>query len=319
MYSLTQAPHEFYLPVKSGKPEGYGGRLPGFAWGNNVHDVQAEDVQKLEFDCILFQSKRNYLQDQYEILSPAQQQLPRLYLEHDPPREHPTDTTHIVNDPEMLLVHVTHFNRLMWNSGDTPTRVIDHGVNIPEGIEYSGDIPKGIVVVNGLRSRGRRLGLDVFEAVRQQVPLDLVGMDSQSLGGLGNIPHAELPALTARYRFFFHPIRYTSLGLAVCEAMMLGLPIIGLATTELPTVIENGVSGYIHTDLQYLIQQMQRLITNPALAHQLGAGAKQQAEQRFNIDRFIHDWNSVFEEAIARPHARPDSISLAPSAVPLSH
>jgi NAD(P)-dependent dehydrogenase (short-subunit alcohol dehydrogenase family) len=28
------------------------------------------------------------------------------------------------------------------------------------------------------------------------------------------------------------PVRYTSLGLAVCEAMMLGLPIIGLATTE---------------------------------------------------------------------------------------
>jgi len=30
LYYLTQAGHEFYLPVKPGRPEGYGGRLGGF-------------------------------------------------------------------------------------------------------------------------------------------------------------------------------------------------------------------------------------------------------------------------------------------------
>jgi len=299
LHTLTQSPHEFYLPVKPGKPEGYGGRLPGFAWGDNVHDVPAAAVRELELDCVLFQSQRNYLQDQYEILSPAQRQLPRLYLEHDPPREHPTDTRHVVNDPAVLLVHVTAFNDLMWDSGDTPTRVIEHGVIPTDGIHYTGELPKGIVVVNGLRSRERRLGLDIFEQVRQQVPLDLVGMDSQALGGLGEVPHSDLPALLSRYRFFFHPVRYTSLGLAVCEAMSLGLPIVGLATTELPTVVENGVSGYVHTELQVLLQQMQDLIANPALAQRLSLGAKQQAERRFNLNRFIRDWNAVFAEVVA--------------------
>ena len=50
------------------------------------------------------QSRRNYLEDQYDILSEQQRSLPRIYLEHDPPRENPTDTKHIVDDPEMLLV-----------------------------------------------------------------------------------------------------------------------------------------------------------------------------------------------------------------------
>ena len=305
LYYLTQVPHQFYLPIKPGKPEGYGGKLPGFPWGENVHEVDANEVQNLEFDCILFQSRRNYLQDQYDILTPEQRQLPRLFLEHDPPREHPTDTQHVVDDPEVLLVHVTAFNQLMWDSSKTPTRVIDHGVIVPADVQYTGKIPKGIVVVNGLRSRGRRLGLDIFEAVRQEIPLDLVGMGSEALGGLGEVSHDELPAFMARYRFFFHPIRYTSLGLALCEAMTLGLPIIGLATTELATVIENGTSGYIDTHLPKLIEHMQTLLDDPRHARRLSEGAKWKAQERFNITRFIRDWEDVFAEAITRQRSQP--------------
>jgi glycosyltransferase involved in cell wall biosynthesis len=300
LYYLTQAPHQFYLPIKPGRPEGYGGRLGGFVWGDNVHEIPAEDVRHQEFDCVLFQSRRNYLHDQYELLTEAQRQLPRLYLEHDPPREHPTDTQHIVDDPDLLLVHVTHFNNLMWDSGRTPTCVVEHGVMVPESACYTGEIPKGLVVVNGLRSRGRRLGADIFQQVRQSVPLDLVGMDAESLGGLGEVPHASLAAFQGHYRFFFHPIRYTSLGLAVCEAMMVGLPIVGLATTELATVIENDVSGYVDTDINRLIERMQELIANPEKARRLGLGAKEQARSRFSIERFVQDWNQVFETVVSR-------------------
>jgi glycosyltransferase involved in cell wall biosynthesis len=301
LYYLTQAPHEFYLPVKPGKPEGYGGRLEGFAWGENVHDISVEKIQQQEFDCILFQSQRNYLHDQYEILSESQRQLPRIYLEHDPPREHPTDTRHVVNDPNVLLVHVTHFNNLMWDSGCTPTCVVEHGVMVPETVQYVGDIPRGLVVANGLEKRGRRLGADIFTQVRQTIPLDLVGMGAESLGGLGEVHHSLLPSFESHYRFFFHPVRYTSLGLAVCEAMMVGLPIIGLATTELATVIENSVSGYIDTDINHLIKRMQELIDNPEKARYLGENARQQARSRFGIERFVRDWNAVFERVVT-PH-----------------
>ena len=97
------------------------------------------------------------------------------------------------------------------------------------------------MIVNNLAGRGRRLGLDVFERVRRHVPLDLVGMGSEQVGGLGEISHPDLPAFSARYRFVFNPIRYTSLGLAICESLMLGIPVIGMATTEMATAIRNGV------------------------------------------------------------------------------
>ncbi len=296
LFYLSQVPHEFYLPVKEGRPEGYGGRLAGFPWPENVHDIPAEAVQHQAFDCILFQSHKNYLEDQHEILSPAQRRLPRIFLEHNPPREHPVYTRHPVDDPAMLLVHVTHFNDLMWDNGRTPTRVIEHGVMVPEEVRYSGELARGIVVVNDLERRDRLAGADIFACVREQVPLDLVGMKAEALGGMGEVAHDRLHALMARYRFFFNPIRYTSLGLAVCEAMMVGLPIVGLATTEMVTAVEDDVTGYISTDTGRLIACMQSLLADRQKARHMGAAARRQAGERFHMGRFVHDWDCVLRE-----------------------
>jgi glycosyltransferase involved in cell wall biosynthesis len=202
----------------------------------------------------------------------------------------------VVDDPDMLIVHVTHFNKLMWDNNRTPARVIDHGVLVKE-IPYSGELERGIVVINNIEKRGRRLGLDVFLEARKHIPLDLVGMGAEQLG-LGEVKHTNLPKLVSRYRFFFNPIRYTSLGLSVCEAMTLGVPVIGLATTEMAVTINNGVSGFVHTDLSYLIEKMQLLIRDRTLAMKLGEEGQKYARERFNINRFARGWEQVFSEVI---------------------
>jgi hypothetical protein len=299
---LSQARVEFYLPVAPGRP-GHSGRGTSFPFPDRVREVPVEQLSELEFDCILFQSRQNYLVDQHEILTRAQRSLPRIYLEHDPPQEHPTNTRHPVDDPDTLLVHVTPFNALMWDSGRTPTRVIEHGVFVPDDVRYSGELDRGIVVVNHLKRRGRRLGADIFERIRNEVPLDLVGMDAESLGGLGEVAPSELARFASRYRFFFNPIRYTSLGLAVIEAMMIGLPVVGLATTELVTVIENGISGFIATDPGRLIEPMRSLLTDRRAASHLGEQARRAALERFSIRRFAHDWEDAFRSVTERPLA----------------
>ena len=299
LYYLTQTPCIFYLPKKNSTEEGYGGRTPGFPWGDNVIDVPAEKVKNLDFDCILFQSKKNYLEDQYLDLSEKQRSLPKIYLEHDPPRDVPTDTKHAVDDAEMLLVHVTHFNNLMWNNNNTPSKVIDHGVMVDDNVQYTGELNKGIVVINGIVKRGRRLGYDVFQKVRQKIPLDIVGMFSEDAGGLGEINNRELSSFIAKYRFFFNPIRYTSLGLSVCEAMMTGVPVVGLATTEMAVTIKNDFSGYVHTDVNFLIEKMQMLLNDRDKALELGRGAQQTANERFNIERFKKDWIDTFASVVS--------------------
>jgi glycosyltransferase involved in cell wall biosynthesis len=295
LYYLTQAPHDFYVLSKPGRPPGYGGRCGHLPWGDNVHDLPVSEAKKRPLDLILFQDDAQYLEDQYRFLSPAQQRLPRIYLEHDPPREHPVDTRHIVSDENVVVVHCTAFNRLMWDNGRVPTRIVEHGVVAPNAA-YSGELERGLVVINNIARRGRRLGYDIFQEARTAVPLDLVGMGAEEAGGLGEVQHAELSAFAARYRFFFNPIRYTSLGLAVIEAMMTGMPIVALATTEMVTVIRNGANGLIDTDVQRLVAGMRALLADPVEARRMGEEARRAARARFGIERFVADWNRAFYE-----------------------
>lgn len=292
--TLARIDADWYLPVKPDRPEGYGGRGPTFDLPEYMREVPAEQVCDLDLDLIIYQTPKNYFEDQFEILSAEQRRLPKIYLEHNTPRPNAVDTRHPIDDPNVLLVHVTHYNRLMWDNGQTPAIVIEHSVAIDPSIRYSGTIERGITVVNGMQKRPRIAGYDIFLQAQRMVDLDAAGMETEQFGGLGDVPYRELHRRIAEYRFLFSPIRYTSLPLAVIEAMTIGMPVVALATTELPTVIESGISGYISCDVSKLIEAMHFLLANRTEARRLGDNARAIASERFGLERFIRDWNAAF-------------------------
>jgi hypothetical protein len=295
LYYLSHAPHEFYVLSKPDRPPGYGGRHGNLPWGPNVHDCPVATVREQSFDCVLYQSLPHYQRDRFDVLGEAQRRLPSLYLEHDPPLAHPTNTVHPATDAA-LIVHVTHYNALMWDCGRMPTRVVEHGVRVPDGVRWTGETARGVAVINHLQRRGRRLGADVFERWRREVPLDLYGMEAGASGGLEELPYAKLLPAISRYRFFAHPVRYTSLALAICEAMMIGLPVIGLATTELPRIIAESAGGYVDSELPRLIAMSTELLRDHGRAAELSRNARAYARERFAIERFAADWDAVFRE-----------------------
>ncbi|MGX5820330.1 glycosyltransferase [Chitinophaga lutea] len=298
LYYLSQGDFDIFIPVNRARSQGYYGRGQTFPFGSNVHEIDAAKVKDHSFDVILFQTERNYAIDQYEVLSPAQRQLPCIYLEHNTPSGTPANTRHIVDDPDVQLVHVTYYNRLMWDNNRTPAVVIEHGVTEPDA-PYTGELARGLVIINHLPDRGRTLGWDIFRELRAHLPLDLIGMGN-GRDGLGEVLHPNLPAFRGRYRFIFHPVRHTSLGLAVCESMMQGIPIVGLATTELVTVIQNGRNGYIHTDIDYLAEKMRLLLQDPAHAAAIGDAGRQTARERFGIRQFNYRWEQLLQQLLQR-------------------
>jgi glycosyltransferase involved in cell wall biosynthesis len=286
------------------------GELSGYP--PNVIGVPPDRLEALDADVVLYQTLDHW-NDRGRLLPERLHRAPSAYLEHDPPRQHPTDTRHPAADSGIgVVVHVTHYNALMWDTGASPTTVIEHGVPDP-GIGYDGSLARGIVVINDLATRGRRLGRDVFEDLRTHVPLDLVGMKSELLGGLGEVKLPELPRFLARYRFCFSPIRYTSLGLGILEAMAVGLPVVGLATTELPSVIRDGENGYVSNDRATVIERMRELLADRELARRIGGAGQETVRARFGLDRFGREWAELFR-ALARSAqpADPSSVDAHP-------
>jgi hypothetical protein len=302
LYYLTQAPHHFYLPSKPDRKGDYIGRWGHIPWGENVHDVPVDEVKDLDLDVIIFQLPHQYTNEQYLILSDEQRRLPKIYLQHDPPDAHPTESKHLVDDPNVLVVHVTPYNQLMWDSGRSPTCVIEHGVVVPKNIQYTGELRKGLAVINHLKQRGRKLGRDIYENVVNRLPVNLVGMAAEEMpGGIKEVKHKELFAFESHFRFFFNPIRYSSMPLALCEAMMIGMPVVAVATTEISMAIHNGINGYVDTRVDVLIKHMEELLNDYEQARTLGKNARIYAMERFGIQRFIRDWNNALSYCIVSP------------------
>jgi glycosyltransferase involved in cell wall biosynthesis len=93
---------------------------------------------------------------------------------------------------------------------------------------------------------------------------------------------------------------------------MIGLPIVALATTEMSTVVENGVSGWIDTNVASLVDRMRDLLADPAEARRLGQGAQRTARERFSIERFVRDWDQAFADVTGGAR-RPVGVGAASS------
>jgi len=295
--ALAALDHDLYLPTLSTPEEGYGGRGANSTLPGRVREVPAEQVRDIELDLIIYQTPRNFFEDGPAILSEAQRCLPQVYIEHNTPKPDAVNLQHPLTDPAVLLVHVTHFNRLMWDNHGLTNVVVEHSVAIDPRVHYSGELARGITVLNLPQRRPRIAGYDLFLAAREQVPLDIAGIGTEEFGGLGDIPYVRLHRRIAPYRFLYSPMRWTSLPLAVIEALTIGMPVVALATTELPTVIENGVTGFLSNEPDELVARMRELLGDPALARRLGENARGLAETRFGLHRFRRDWDAAFARA----------------------
>jgi glycosyltransferase involved in cell wall biosynthesis len=182
--------------------------------------------------------------------------------------------------------------------------VIEHGVVDP-GHRYTGELESAAVVVNEPVRRGRITGTDLLPEFARATPLDVfgIGVDRLDLGPhvrpVGDLPQHRMHAEMARRRAYVHPLRWTSLGLSLIEAMHLGMPVVALATTEAAEAVPPG-TGYCSTNVDRLVRDLRELMGEPGLARELGAEARAHALHRYGLDRFLRDWDEVLGEVIDR-------------------
>jgi hypothetical protein len=294
MTALVQGPHEYLLPLTAaGDPNG-GGRC-GYPWPQAAREVPVEALADEEIDVVVLQRPH-----EPELLEAwtghrAGRDVPAIWLEHNAPQGRIAEMRHpAIDHPGTLLVHVTHFNDVLWDAGETPTRVIEHGIVDP-GYRYTGCLGRAAVVVNEARRRGRVTGTDLLGRFAAAAPIDLFGIDAEALGGVGDIPYEDLHDHLAQRRVYLHPIRWTSLGLSLLEAMHVGMPVVALATTEVGEAVPPE-AGVISTDVDRLVDALRSFVADPDEARDRGVAARRAVLARYGLQRFLADWNRVIAE-----------------------
>jgi Glycosyl transferases group 1 len=297
--AFIQGEHDYVVPVVPDRgPDGLG-IATTYAWPEGVRELAPEALRDEPFDVVVLQRPHEleHLCEDWLGRRPGRD-VPAVYVEHNAPQGRIMDMRHPAADrPELTLVHVTHFNALFWDAGSTPTRVVEHGIVDP-GPRYTGELPHAVAVINEARRRARVTGTDLLERFAEAAPVDLFGMDATALGG-EELPQEALHDEMARRRLYLHPIRWTSLGLSLLEAMHLGMPVVALGTTEVHEAVPPE-AGVVSTKLDVLAGAMRRLIADPEEARARGEAARAAVLERYGLERFLADWDEVLEEVTAR-------------------
>jgi glycosyltransferase involved in cell wall biosynthesis len=303
--AFVQGPHTYVVPVTPDRgPDGLG-RARTFDWPDSVVELPPERLRAADFDVVILQRPHEAALAERWLGRRPGRDVPAVYLEHNAPHGDVPDTRHPAADlPGLTVCHVTHFNRLMWDNGGAPATVIEHGIVDP-GPLWTGELPHAAVVVNEPVRRGRTTGIDLLPAFAAAAPLDVFGMGTDGLAEHLGVPpgrcrshelvQRDLHTAMARRRVYVHPVRWTSLGLSLLEAMHLGMPVVALATTEVTEAVPEG-AGVVSNRLDVLTDAVRDLVADPPQARAAGEQARVAALARYGLSRFLDDWERLLKE-----------------------
>ena len=304
---FVQGPHDYVVPVLPDRGSDGVGRARSWEWPARVRELPPAELRDEPFDVVVLQRPHELDLVREWTGRRAGRDLPAVYLEHNVPGGRvPFDRHPLADQGRIPVVHVTHFNALMWDTGSAPSLVVEHGVGDP-GRRYTGELERAAVVVNEPVRRGRAVGADVVLRVAGAAPVDVFGIDAHALRngrsptGLRTVEGLDqhrLHTQMARRRVYLHPNRWTSLGLSLIEAMMLGMPIVAVASTEVPLTVPPD-AGTVSTRPDEIVDAVRVLCSDAELARRAGARAREHALRRFGLERFLRDWDDVLARAVA--------------------
>jgi glycosyltransferase involved in cell wall biosynthesis len=293
--ALVQGPHRYFVPVLPDRSGDGIGRAQTWDWPDSVTEIAPEDLRALQVDAVILQRPHEVRLVRDWLGREPGVDLPAVYLEHNAPQGAINDMRHpMAASCNVPVVHVTHFNELFWDCGAAPTRVIEHGIVDP-GYRYGGELQRCAVVVNEPLRRHRVTGTDLIARFAVAAPVDVFGMGVEPLGGYENFPQDRLHDAIAQRRVYLHPVRWTSLGLSLIEAMFLGMPVVALATTDVAGAVPPG-AGTVSTNVDELIEAAQRFLRDANAARAAGLAGRAYARERFGLRRFLDDWNRALED-----------------------
>jgi hypothetical protein len=298
--AFVQGSHEYVLPVTPDRgPDGLG-RATTWDWPAAVREVPHDRLRETHVDAVVLQRPHELRLVEDWLGRRPGRDVPAVYVEHNTPKADVPWTRHPLADrSDLPIVHVTHFNALFWDNGRAPVVIVEHGIVDP-GERYSGELERMAVAVNEPLRRGRVTGTDLLPAFAAVAPLDVFGMGvaglaSDRIATYDDPPQEIMHAELARRRVYVHPVRWTSLGLSLLEAMHLGMPVVALGATEAFEAVPPD-AGVVSTSVDRLTAAVRGFLADPGAARLAGKAGRAAALERYGLARFLSDWDRLLKE-----------------------
>jgi len=115
---------------------------------------------------------------------------------------------------------------------------------------------------------------------------------------LGNVENVE--SIIPLADLVFQPSEHESFGLVALEAMVCGVPFLGTASGGVVEVVECGTTGYLCEvgDTETMAARAIQLLTDEALAKQMGRRGRERAARLFSKERIVDQYEALYCELL---------------------
>jgi glycosyltransferase involved in cell wall biosynthesis len=177
-----------------------------------------------------------------------------------------------------------------------------------------GITPDQFAIVNVgrfVRDKGQDIAVQALASLPDAAHLYLVGDPAtefgqhvQALAAASSRVHflgyrGDVPQLLGAFDAYLSSSRREALGLSLVEGAAAALPTVATSVGGVPEVVLDGQTGLLvpSEDAAALAQGLQRLMTQPGLAQQMGVAARAHYLNTFTVQRMLDDTLQVYRRA----------------------
>jgi glycosyltransferase involved in cell wall biosynthesis len=287
---IAKTGHDFYCFNFKGGKDWIDGHAP---MPKNFYQLPKDSIfPGVSFDFIFVNSKFGQFQAAASINSSLQ--LPILCLEHTLPL--PSWSNEYLDYFKSMKgdvnVFITEYSKKEWGiDGEVIYHSIDTNLFKPD---YGAERTGVLTVAHDFIKRDYALNYTGWDRITK-------GLDRKVVGNTDGLSEQSksVEDLVQQYQnasVYINPSILSPVPTSMLEAMSCGCAVVSTATCEIPNIINHGVNGFMSNDENELRGYIEQLLANPKLARQMGAEARKTVEEKFSENRFIHQWNDIFDK-----------------------
>ena len=255
--------------------------------------------QGIHYDFILSQSKFSQFQLAHQI-NDQRLNVPVVSLEHTVPipmwpQGQKETLASMVGD---FNVFISEHSQEKWGGLNMPnSRVVHHGVDTETFKPRKTD--RGsycLSVVNDFVNRDYCCNYSGWTRITQGIETKLVG-ETEGLSKAAS----SVDDLVGEYNacgLFLNTSTLSPVPTTLLEAMSCGCAVVSTATCMIPEVITHGENDLISNDENELRSYVEALLNDDKLRDKLGKAARETVVARFSQDKFVDNWNTLFDEVV---------------------